>query len=199
MQVRPGDGSRELGGECGGAVDEHPDIAAGPRHGADHDPRQPRRSGGSIAAARQGLDARLKTDAIQLIPTTVPVVEYTPKDIVEAGYDRVAERHLAWINEIRGDPRLRFLHKLMARLPVRPKVLDLGCGAGIPCTALLAARGDVIGVDLSASQIEMASKKVPNAQFIKADMSALELPPASFDAVTAFYVGSRWKWWHGWP
>jgi len=108
-------------------------------------------------------------------------------DIVEAGYDRIAARHLAWINEIKGDPRLRFLHDLIARLPAYPAVLDLGCGAGVPCTALLAERGDVIGVDLSSSQIELARQNVPSARFIKADMTTIELAQASFDAVAALY------------
>jgi SAM-dependent methyltransferase len=110
-----------------------------------------------------------------------------PRDIVESGYDRIAARYAAWIGEVRGDPRLRFLDDLMARLPAHPTVLDLGCGAGIPCTVLLAQRGVVTGVDLSASQLELARHNVPGAQFIKADMTTLELSPASFDAVTAFY------------
>lgn len=110
-----------------------------------------------------------------------------PSDIVEAGYDRIAARHLAWINEIKGDPRLRFCRDLMARLPAHPRVLDLGCGAGFPCTALLAERGDVVGVDVSSSQLELARQNVPRARFIKAKMTTIELPPASFDAVTAFY------------
>lgn len=106
---------------------------------------------------------------------------------METGYDRIAARHLAWISQIRGDPRLRFLHDLMARLPARPAVLDLGCGAGIPCTALLAERGDVTGVDLSGSQLGLARQNVPSARFIQADMTTVELPAAGFDAVTAFY------------
>lgn len=114
-------------------------------------------------------------------------MESEPKDIVETGYDRIAERHLAWIDEIRGDPRLRFLDDLLARLPEHPRILELGCGAGIPCTARLAERGAVVGVDISASQLELAREKVPTAQFIKADMSTLELPASGFDAVTAFY------------
>jgi SAM-dependent methyltransferase len=115
------------------------------------------------------------------------MVTSDPRDIVEAGYDRIAARHLAWIDEIRGDPRLRFLNDLMARLPAQPAVLDLGCGAAVPCTALLAERGDVLGVDLSRTQLELARQNVPSARFIKADMATIELPPASFDAVTAFY------------
>jgi SAM-dependent methyltransferase len=110
-----------------------------------------------------------------------------PSDIVEAGYDVIAERYLAWSNESEGDPRLRFLADLMARLPARPAVLDLGCGAGVPCTASLAERGDVVGVDISGGQVALARRKVPAARFVKADMTTVELPAAGFDAVTAFY------------
>lgn len=110
-----------------------------------------------------------------------------PRDIVEAGYDRIADRHLAWIDEIRGDPRLRFLGDLMASLPDRPAVLDLGCGAGVPYTALLAERGDVVGVDISARQLDLARSRVPDARFVKADMVAVDFPAAAFDAVTACY------------
>jgi SAM-dependent methyltransferase len=110
-----------------------------------------------------------------------------PKHVVAAGYDRMAERHLAWLGEIRGDPRLRFCHDLLARLPDRPALLDLGCGAGVPCTALLAERGAVVGVDLSARQLELARQRVPGARFVRADMATIDFAAASFDAVTAFY------------
>lgn len=106
---------------------------------------------------------------------------------MEAGYDRVADRHLAWLGEIRGDPRLRYLDQLVARLPERARVLDLGCGAGVPCTARLAERAEVVGVDVSARQLELARRLVPGARFVKADMAEVGFPPASFDAVTAFY------------
>lgn len=120
-------------------------------------------------------------------PATVRLVASEPKDIVEAGYDRIAARHLAWIGEIRGDPRLRFLHDLMARLPRHPRVVDLGCGAGVPCTALLAEHGEVVGVDLSGRQLELARRNVPAGCFIRSDMTTIEFAPASFDAATAFY------------
>lgn len=110
-----------------------------------------------------------------------------PRDIVEAGYDRIAARYAAWSGEVRGDPRLRFLDDLITRLPAQPVVLDLGCGAGLPCTAVLAQHGTATGVDLSASQLELARQNVPSARFIKADMTTVEFSPASFDAVTAFY------------
>lgn len=114
-------------------------------------------------------------------------MEPEPKRIVRAGYDQVADRYVEWIAEIQGDPRSRFLDDLMARLPERPAVLDLGCGAGVPSTALLAERCAVVGVDLSARQLELARERVPGARFVQADMTTVEFPAESFDAITAFY------------
>lgn len=110
-----------------------------------------------------------------------------PSEIVEAGYDSIADRHLGWIDEIQSDPRLRFLDDLLPRLPVDSTVLDLGCGAGVPCTARFAEIGDVVGVDLSAAQLALARERVPGARFVKAEMTQVVFSPARFDAVTAFY------------
>lgn len=59
----------------------------------------------------------------------------------------MAERHLAWISRIKGDPRERFLRELIVRLPPGASLLDLGCGAGVPGTERLAEGFDVTGVD----------------------------------------------------
>jgi len=107
--------------------------------------------------------------------------------IVESGYDSSAERYLEWSARIADDPRLRFLAELTDRLEDGSGVLDLGCGAGVPCTALLAKRYDVLGVDLSAAQLDLARENVPGARFEQGDMTAVSFPDGGFDAVTAFY------------
>jgi SAM-dependent methyltransferase len=67
--------------------------------------------------------------------------------------------------------------------------VDLGCGAGIPATRDLAGHGlRVIGVDFSAVQLRRARRLVPAARLIQADMTALQLRPASADAVVSFYA-----------
>jgi SAM-dependent methyltransferase len=107
--------------------------------------------------------------------------------IVESGYDSVAERYLEWSARIPDDPRSRFLGELTGRLGDGARVLDLGCGAGVPSTAALAGRHDVLGVDLSAAQLDLARRNVPGARFERGDMTALSFPDGSFAAVTAFY------------
>jgi len=69
-------------------------------------------------------------------------------------------------------------------------VLDCGCGPGSITLGIAARIGDgqVIGVDLSPSQIELASENarrqgIANASFREASAYALPFPPAHFDAV----------------
>ena len=109
------------------------------------------------------------------------------KRTVEDGYDAIAQRYLDWSAQIADDPRLRYLAEFDERLPDGAKVLELGCGAGIPCGQKLAERHDVLGVDLSQRQVELARANVPGARFEKADMTALDFPDGEFDGVAAFY------------
>ncbi|HYH92578.1 MAG TPA: class I SAM-dependent methyltransferase [Candidatus Saccharimonadales bacterium] len=110
-----------------------------------------------------------------------------PRRVVADGYDAIAERYFAWSDERPSAPRLEWLARADALIPRGADVLDLGCGAGAPMTRTLAVGRQVTGVDLSARQIELARGHVPDAVFVQADMTALELPAASLDAVTAFY------------
>jgi cyclopropane fatty-acyl-phospholipid synthase-like methyltransferase len=76
----------------------------------------------------------------------------------------------------------------VSRLADGARVLELGCGGGAPETKRLAQRFTLTGVDISPKQIERARAAVPNAEFVCADFTDLELPAASFDAVASFYV-----------
>lgn len=103
-----------------------------------------------------------------------------PKRIVADGYDQIAETFLAWAQRGSSVVRERYLQALRTQLPDGARVLDLGCGAGVPVARRLAERFDVTGVDISRRQIELARENVPNATFIQANMTALAFPrPAS--------------------
>lgn len=108
------------------------------------------------------------------------------KGTVEAGYDRMSGAYLA--SKDPSDKATReALDDILQRLPEGAAVLDLGCGAGYPVAQRLAQRFVVTGVDISAEQLKLARERVPIAKFIKADMTELELPQGSFDAVVALY------------
>ena len=113
---------------------------------------------------------------------------YDPKKIVADGYDQVAERYLAWSALDPSPQRMRRLAQLLDLLPGGAEVLELGCGAGVPITQALAERCRVTGVDISAEQVALAERLVPDASFIQADMTELDLPAGSFDAVVSFYT-----------
>lgn len=110
-----------------------------------------------------------------------------PKEIVARGYDAIALRYAEW-KDASGWPTMRWLRSLLERLPNGSKVLELGCGRGVPATRELAKRHEVVGVDISSSQIALARHHVPEATFVHADVTELELPNASYDAVVSFYM-----------
>ena len=114
-----------------------------------------------------------------------PVLD--PKRIVEEGYDRIAERLLEWTGRTGAEVRARYLGMVLDALPAGAAVLDLGCGAGGTATRILAGRFRLTGVDLSARSITLARRTVPDALFLRADMTRLTIAPATFDAVVAFY------------
>ncbi|WP_329313070.1 class I SAM-dependent DNA methyltransferase [Streptomyces sp. NBC_01262] len=78
-------------------------------------------------------------------------------------------------------------------LPIGARVLDVGCGTGVPtCRQLVDAGLDVTGIDLSAGMLALARESVPEAEFHRADITAIgrldrSLRLGRFDGVTAFF------------
>jgi cyclopropane fatty-acyl-phospholipid synthase-like methyltransferase len=97
-------------------------------------------------------------------------------------------RYAAWAEQIVGDPRERYVAKLLSLVPERPDLLEIGCGAGVEPTPTLAARGRLLGIDISKVQIEHARAAIPDAEFIHGDVTRIDFDPESFDAVVALYV-----------
>jgi cyclopropane fatty-acyl-phospholipid synthase-like methyltransferase len=108
-------------------------------------------------------------------------------EIVREGYDAIADAFAAWRDRIEGDPRDEWRNELVQRLPQGARVLELGCGNGDDAREL-GRRFSVTGVDVSAEQLRRARAVAPEATFLQADFTELELPAASFDAVASFYV-----------
>ena len=108
------------------------------------------------------------------------------KEIVKAGYNQIADRYLA--GRTRNSEDVRLLDDLIMRLPEGAKVLDAGCGAGIPISQKLSEKFEVTGVDFSETQIELARKNVPNVSFLCEDMTKLDFPENSFDGISSYYA-----------
>ena len=108
------------------------------------------------------------------------------KETVKAGYNRIASQYLA--ERTRDSEDIHLLDDLIARLPDRAKVLDAGCGAGIPVAQILSDRFELTGVDFSEAQIDLARRHVPGAQFVCQDMTKLDYPDDTFDAIVSYYA-----------
>jgi cyclopropane fatty-acyl-phospholipid synthase-like methyltransferase len=106
--------------------------------------------------------------------------------IVADGYDAIGETFTEWRKGFVGDTRREWEDDLVSRLAGGARVLDLGCGGGSPETKRLAKQFAVTGVDISPQQVERARTAIPEAQFVCADFTDLELLPASFEAVVSF-------------
>jgi ubiquinone/menaquinone biosynthesis C-methylase UbiE len=107
---------------------------------------------------------------------------------IAQGYDRVADEYAALESEQHPWPRLARVKGFIEGLPDGSRVLDLGCGNGVPATREIARRHVVTGVDISPEQIERAKSNVPAASFHCADAREIDFTQHSFDAVVALYL-----------
>jgi ubiquinone/menaquinone biosynthesis C-methylase UbiE len=105
--------------------------------------------------------------------------------IVEEGYDKIAQEYHDQRDQL---DRRKDLERFAGLMPKDAKVLDAGCGSGVPVARFLAERGFwVVGVDLSRTMIKLAKENVPQAEFLQKDMTKLDFEEDSFDGLTAFY------------
>jgi SAM-dependent methyltransferase len=116
-----------------------------------------------------------------------------PKEIVREGWNRASRLYRPEGADAdafghRSQDLQEWLRPLFENLPAKARVLDLGCGCGVPACALLSERFEVTGVDLSEVQIERARRLVPRATFLRSDMAEVGFPTASFDAVVCLYA-----------
>lgn len=107
-------------------------------------------------------------------------------ELVRMGYDRAAASYAAGRDLFHNQ---RYLDRFAELLPPPATVVDVGCGSGNPISGFLVAHGyDVIGVDLSPKQIELARQLVPKGRFEVRNM--LELNPGEYnvDGLVSFYA-----------
>ena len=113
---------------------------------------------------------------------------------MKKAYDSMAPTYLTW-TESNHDERLLRLSPLLKDLEAngqesKASVLELGCGAGVPCTQLLASnpRISVTANDISSAQIALARERLPSdVNLIEGDMMGLEFGAEKFDTVLAMY------------
>lgn len=111
-----------------------------------------------------------------------------PKAIVRRGYDQISTAYRDDLGTEKMGYRGWLARYLLPRLAPSARVLDLGCGNGVPATQILAERHQVIGVDISDVQVGRARRLVPAASFLRADIADLDYPSSSFEAIVSFFA-----------
>jgi len=111
-----------------------------------------------------------------------------PKEIVRLGYNQISYNYRdddggGWDSNY-----VAWLAELSPLLSPGARVLDLGCGCGVPAGKKLAEKYEYTGVDLSEVQIRRARKLVPKGDFIRADFSNIDFPKDHFSAVVSLYA-----------
>ena len=108
------------------------------------------------------------------------------RQAVARGYDKVSERYCS--DEATPPEYREWILGLLDVLPPRSRVLDAGCGCGVPLAGDLADAGHLVtGIDLSTVQVDRARQLVPLGTFVVGDILDHPLPEAGLDAVVALY------------
>lgn len=108
------------------------------------------------------------------------------RDVVRSGYDEIAS---TYADRRAGEGRERDLvEEISADLDAGSLVLDAGCGAGTPATAVLGETHDVVGLDISTEQLGLALATVPEASVVQGDLAALPFAADTFDAVVSYHA-----------
>lgn len=112
--------------------------------------------------------------------------------LVQQGYDKVAVKYTQWAQDRQVSERDRLMKILLSKVTPFGRVLELGCGGGIPTTRDLVNHGlNVTAVDISKAQVDIAKVNVPRAKVIQADILKFDFKQSDngeFDAVIAMYA-----------
>lgn len=109
--------------------------------------------------------------------------------MVRKGYDEGRYEEAYARGNASLDPFERCLcDELAARVGGQGKLLDLGCGVGLPYDRYFSEKGfSVTGVDISAKHVERARRNVPSGTFLVGDFFSEDVK-GRFDAVVSFYA-----------
>jgi 2-polyprenyl-3-methyl-5-hydroxy-6-metoxy-1,4-benzoquinol methylase len=110
-------------------------------------------------------------------------------NIAEAFWDdwNWRSRQPAQLGPISLDQKRAVLRWLEAHQVSGAEILEVGCGTGWMCEALLGF-GRVTGLDLSRKCLDEARRRMPHADFIVGDVMHLDLPENRYDVICALEV-----------
>ncbi|WP_458204626.1 class I SAM-dependent methyltransferase [Haladaptatus sp. NG-SE-30] len=107
------------------------------------------------------------------------------KDVIRRGYAEIADTYAA--ERATDSAEVDVLDDFLDSLPESVRILDVGCGQGLPVLDRAGGPTSAIGVDFSRGQLRVATENVPDAVLTQGDMTSLPFRDAAFSAVTAFH------------
>ncbi|MFC6963625.1 class I SAM-dependent methyltransferase [Halocatena marina] len=105
------------------------------------------------------------------------------KNAVRHSYDEIADTYATQRSE--NSPDTELLAQFLDTLSEPTRILDAGCGPGIPVLPRISAVTTAIGVDVSREQLRLAEENAPDALLLQSDMTDLPFDDGVFDAVIA--------------
>jgi ubiquinone/menaquinone biosynthesis C-methylase UbiE len=145
-----------------------------------------RRSGAHVPCDEliRGGDG-VRVSSVRLVPETTSAGDFDARatyDDASRDYDDASRDYWQYVSA-------RAVEQ--ARLRAGDRVLDVPCGAGpsvVGAAEQVGDAGSVLGIDFAPRMLEIAAEKAAahalhNVELRTGDMTALGLPPASFDAV----------------
>jgi ubiquinone/menaquinone biosynthesis C-methylase UbiE len=111
------------------------------------------------------------------------------KEMVRIGYNEAAEilNKIVGIDRKEEKEQVKLLLEFSSRIPSNGRILDAGCGNGA-YSRILSKNFEVIGIDISEKQIEIAKQNAPKAKFICQDMTKLTFPDEYFNGILSYYA-----------
>ncbi len=108
--------------------------------------------------------------------------------MVRVGYNEAAMtlEKIFGIDREEEEEEVKSLSEFSSRITLKSRVLDAGCGNGA-YSRILSENFEVIGVDISEKQIELAKQNAPKAKFICQDMTKVTFPDEHFYGILAYY------------
>ncbi|KAJ5280036.1 Methyltransferase type 11 [Penicillium angulare] len=125
---------------------------------------------------------------------TEPIDSHQIKANMKKAYDEISPFYLKW-TESSHATRLSYVDIMLKSINTQTgthqkSILELGCGAGVPVTQLLASQEhtSVTANDISETQIALAKERLPaSVDLIQGDMMNLGFGHQQFDAVLGMY------------
>lgn len=111
------------------------------------------------------------------------------RDKVKKGYEEGDYSSTYRLNRDLKDFEVRLFNKMLEMIGDNCRILDLGCGTGLPFDRFLVNRGhEVQGIDITEKHVEMAKENVPQADYETGDLMEVDIQNESYDGIISLYT-----------